>query len=193
MGAARVGTVRSILTSGRHKAPKIGGTPPGNWSSTIGNVEGGRSMSSDYSELLRLLVEFNVRFLVVGGYAVMEYAEPRYTKDLDLLIATDPANAEAVFSALAKFGAPLTGLRPSDFTDPDAFYKMGSPPLRVDVLMSIPGVDFEEAWSDRKEVSMFGIDVPLISKRHLIASKQASGRPTDLIDLAALEDPKELS
>lgn len=144
-------------------------------------------MSSDYSELLRLLVECGVRFLVVGGYAVMEYAEPRYTKDLDLLIATDLANAENIYRALREFGAPLSGLSAEDFTDPDAFYKMGSPPLRVDVLMSVPGVDFEEAWRDRQVAHLFGVEVPLISRHHLIESKRASGRPSDLIDLAALE------
>ncbi len=150
-------------------------------------------MSSDYSELLRLLVESGVRFLVVGGYAVMEYAEPRYTKDLDLLIATDLANAERIFSALSEFGAPLSGLKPEDFTDRDAFYKMGNPPLRVDVLMSIPGVDFEDAWEDRRLTKLFGIEVPLISKQHLIASKRASGRPSDLLDLASLEEADESS
>lgn len=149
-------------------------------------------MSSDYSELLRLLVECGVRFLVVGGYAVMEYAEPRYTKDLDLFIATDSENAERVFRALSEFGAPLKGLGPDDFTDPEAFYKMGSPPLRVDVLMSIPGIDFEEAWRDRRMASIFGTEVPLISKQHLIASKRASGRPSDLLDLASLEESEDL-
>lgn len=144
-------------------------------------------MSSDYSDLLRSLVAFGVRFLVVGGYAVMEYAEPRYTKDLDLLIATDPTNAERVFLALKAFGAPLAGLTPADFTDADAFYKIGAPPMRVDILMSIPGVAFDEAWEQRHTVTMFGLDVPLISREHLIDAKRASGRPIDLIDLNELE------
>lgn len=79
--------------------------------------------SRDFKELLSLFNEFKVRYLVVGGYAVMKYTEPRFTKDLDLWIATDDKNAEAVYSALKMFGAPLKNLTPDDFKDKDTFLK----------------------------------------------------------------------
>jgi hypothetical protein len=85
------------------------------------------------------------KYLVVGGYAVMLYTEPRYTKDLDIWIEATPDNAARVFRALAEFGAPLTGIRAEEFSAPDLVYQLGMPPARVDILTSITGVDFEEA------------------------------------------------
>lgn len=138
--------------------------------------------NSDFSDLLRILDANQVKYLVIGGYAVVQYAEPRFTKDLDLWISTEPANAEAVFRALREFGAPLMGLTPKDFSEEGYFFQMGVPPVRVDVLMGIPGVRFEECWNRRVDVDFEGLRVSFISKADLIAAKRASGRPQDLID-----------
>lgn len=144
-------------------------------------------MSGDWIQLLRHLAEENVRYLVVGGYAYAEYAEPRYTKDLDLLIAVQPENSNRVFRALARFGAPLAGLRADDFMEHDAFYQMGRPPLRIDILTHIPaGVEFETAWERRHLGTLFGESVPFLSLEDLIRAKEASGRPHDLADAEAL-------
>ncbi|GAB4489741.1 MAG: hypothetical protein Fur0016_07470 [Anaerolineales bacterium] len=86
---------------------------------------------------------------MIGGYAVIQYAEPRYTKDLDVWISTDAKNAEAVYLALREFGAPLEGLSAKDFSEEGYFFQMGLPPERLDVLMGIPGVTFEECWQRR--------------------------------------------
>ena len=142
--------------------------------------------SPDFKELLSVLAKHEVRYLIIGGYAVMKYTEPRWTKDLDILIAIDPANARSMFAALKEFGAPLAGLTPGDFTDSEAFYQMGRPPLRVDVLMSVPGVTFEEAWERRETVAFGDTSAIFISREDLILSKQASGRPQDLMDLENL-------
>jgi predicted nucleotidyltransferase len=128
-----------------------------------------------------------VKYLVIGGYAVIKYAEPRYTKDLDLWVLADIQNAHAVFSALRSFGAPLTNLTPDDFAEEGYFYQMGVPPVRVDILMSIPGLSFQEAWEKREEVNFDGVKLPFISKQDLIISKRASGRPQDILDAEALE------
>src|ERR1043165_7897565 len=106
-------------------------------------------MSSDFKEMLEALNAFHVRYLIVGAHAVMKYTEPRYTKDLDVLVATDPENAEHVFRALAHFGAPLAGYSPDDFKKEGFWFQVGVPPVRIDILLSIPGVDFESAWSKR--------------------------------------------
>ena len=100
---------------------------------------------SDFRELLSLFGKYEIRYLVVGGYAVMKYSEPRFTKNLDLWITTDPTNAKSVYVALKEFGAPLENLTAEDFTQKEYFYQMGRAPLRVDIMMSIPGVEFEGA------------------------------------------------
>ena len=93
--------------------------------------------SPDFKELLKLFEKHNIRYLVVGGYAVMKYSEPRFTKDLDVFIATDQDNAKGVYAALKEFGAPLENLTPDDFAHKGYFYQMGRPPLRIDIMMSI--------------------------------------------------------
>ncbi|MHC1730280.1 MAG: DUF6036 family nucleotidyltransferase [Syntrophobacteraceae bacterium] len=146
-------------------------------------------MYQDFKELLSLFNEHKVKYLVVGGYAVSFHAQPRATKDLDILIKADAANAAAVYAALAKFGAPLEGLKPEDFIEKGMFYRMGHPPLMVDILPEIGGVDFDTAWEKRVKVEIGkGLKVLLIDTESLIASKFAAGRPGDLADVAALQE-----
>lgn len=102
--------------------------------------------SQDFKELLNIFENHKIRYLIVGGYAVMKYSEPRFTKDLDVLIANDQENAKRVYLALKEFGAPLEDLTPDDFTHEGYFYQMGRPPLRVDIMMSIPGIEYDSAW-----------------------------------------------
>lgn len=145
-------------------------------------------VNSDFSDLLRIFNDNHVRYLVIGGYAVVQYAEPRFTKDLDVWISTDSANAESVYKALLEFGAPLKGMTAKDFSEEGYFFQMGVPPVRVDILMGIPGVGFEESWKRRFEVEFDGLKVNFISKEDLIVAKRASGRPQDLIDVDLLSD-----
>ena len=145
-------------------------------------------VNSDFSDLLQIFNDNHVRYLVIGGYAVVQYAEPRFTKDLDVWISTDASNAEAVYKALLEFGAPLKGLTVKVFAEEGYFFQMGLPPIRVDVLMGIPGVEFEECWKRRSEVDFDGLKVRFISKQDLILAKRASGRPQDLIDADLLSD-----
>lgn len=135
-----------------------------------------------FRDLSSLMERYRVRYLVVGGHAVMRYTEPRFTKDLDLWISTDSENARAVFAALREFGAPLADMTASDFMQEGYVYQMGQPPFRLDVMMSIDGVTFEDAWKRRESVSIEGFSVPFICKADLIRNKEASGRPQDLID-----------
>jgi predicted nucleotidyltransferase len=139
-------------------------------------------VNSDFSDLLRLFNDNGVRYLVIGGYAVIQYAEPRYTKDLDLWISADKDNAAAVYKALKEFGAPLVGLTEADFAEEGYFYQMGIPPIRVDILMGIPGLEFDSAWQHRVEVDFDDLVVRFVSREDLIQAKRASGRPQDLID-----------
>jgi len=142
--------------------------------------------SQDFKDLLNLFKRHNVRYLIVGGYAVMRYSEPRFTKDLDLFISVDEVNAQAVFKALREFGAPLKDLTEQDFSKEGFFYQMGQPPLRVDILMSVEGITFDEAWTNREVVEVDGTEMVFISKVDLIKGKKASGRKQDLLDLDSL-------
>ncbi len=148
--------------------------------------------SSDFKELLSLFEKHRIRYLIVGGYAVMKYSEPRFTKDLDVWIATDPENADAVYAALKEFGAPLANLTADDFTHQAYFYQMGRPPLRIDIMMSISGVKFEEAWEKREVVKLDDLKISFISRSDLIRAKEASGRPQDKIDVEKLKEAEQL-
>lgn len=122
----------------------------------------------------------------------MKYSEPRFTKDLDVFIATDRGNAEGVYSALKEFGAPLQGLTADDFTHQGYFYQMGKPPLRVDIMMSLQGIEFDEAWRNREVVQVDDLRVPFISRTDLIRTKESSGRPQDKIDVERLKEAEQL-
>ncbi|HEY6490499.1 MAG: hypothetical protein WCC26_22235 [Terracidiphilus sp.] len=121
-------------------------------------------LPEDLKQLLLVFNSHGVEYLMVGGYAVGVYAEPRATKDLDLFIRSDVKNSEAVFDALAAFGAPLSGISPVDFRDaPTAVFQLGNPPGRVDILQSIDAVTFEEAWTQRTDTIVDGVSVQVIS------------------------------
>jgi len=143
-------------------------------------------INSNFSDLLRAFGDGGVRYLVVGGYAVMRYTEPRYTKDLELWVDPDPENASRVFAALKSFGAPLTELSPISFTDETMIFQIGVPPVRVDILMGVSGLAFGEAWGNRIESELGGEIVPILSLDDLIAAKRAAGRPADRADLKRL-------
>ncbi len=145
------------------------------------------AISSDFKDLLRLFNDFQVKYLVVGGYAVIKYTEPRYTKDLGLWVKADAENAEAVYKSLLAFGAPLEDLSADDFAHEGYFYQMGIAPVRVDILMSVTGLDFDSAWSRRVVVDFDGIETWFISRTDLIATKRALGRVQDLLDAELLE------
>ena len=143
-------------------------------------------MGEDLKDLLRAFNAHAVKYLVVGGYAFGVHAEPRATKDLDLFIQPSQENSEAVFRALAQFGAPLEGLGPADFMD-GTIFQIGQPPARVDILQQIDSISFVEAWVNRIEGRVDG-EVPavVLSKEDLIRNKVASGREQDLLDVKKL-------
>lgn len=151
-------------------------------------------MFPDFKDLLSALNAHGVRYLVVGGYAVSFHAQPRATRDLDLLIGATGENGRAVYAALRAFGAPLQGVTAEDLIEPGSSFRMGTPPVIVDILPRISGVEFDEAWQRRVEVAIDEtLSAPFISREDLIAAKLAAGRPQDLADAVALgEDPHKV-
>jgi uncharacterized nucleotidyltransferase DUF6036 len=151
-------------------------------------------MYNDFKEFLSALNAHRVRYLIIGGYAVSFHAEPRATKDLDILISPDAKNGKAMYAALAQFGAPIEGLSAKDFTEPGSFFRMGAPPVMVDILSRIGGVEFESAWQRRVNVQIDDtLTVSFISRDDLLASKISAGRAQDLVDVAALRESREQS
>jgi len=127
-----------------------------------------------------------IEYLVVGGIAVGFYAEPRFTKDLDVLVAVKPGEATRLYQVLKEFGAPVHLVTAEDFSREDFVFYFGAPPWRIDILTSIPGIDFEAAYSRRVFMPLGGRNVSCISREDLIRSKQASGRHQDLADVEKL-------
>jgi hypothetical protein len=143
-------------------------------------------MNSDFKNLSRIFNEHKVRYLVVGGYAVIKYTEPRYTKELDVWVDASLKNARGVFAALREFGAPLTNITTADFAKEGSIYQIGRPPARVDVLTSIEGVRFADAWPNRMASDFDGTPAPVISRQDLLTNKRTVGRPQDLVDVSNL-------
>jgi len=144
-------------------------------------------VNPDFRDLLSALCAEGVEYLLVGAHAVAIYAEPRYTKDMDLWVRPSVENAHRVFRALQSFGAPLEGIAVEDFADAEIIYQLGVAPNRVDIMMRIEGVGFEAAWTNRVERTYGDVPLHVISKEDLIRAKKASGRPQDLLDLEKLQ------
>ncbi len=143
-------------------------------------------MHSDLIEILRVFNLYKVDYLIIGGYAVIFHAEPRFTKGLDIFVRASQENARRVFQSLRAFGAPLRGLTEKDFEQEGYWYQIGVSPIRVGVLTAIDGVKFEDAWARRVESTIGNVRAPFISKEDLIITKKATGRPRDLLDVDAL-------
>lgn len=143
-------------------------------------------VNPDFSDLLSALNHAKARFLVVGAHAVGVHTEPRYTKDLDVWVEPTLENARRVWEALRHFGAPLQGIGPEDFANPEVVYQIGIEPNRVDVLMRISGVQFATAWRNRFRTSYGGVPIGVLSRRDLVRAKLAAGRPQDLLDVQHL-------
>ena len=146
-----------------------------------------------YRELLQLLNELQVEYLIVGGFAVMKYGEPRYTKDLDIWIHNSEQNSARLVEALRKFGVPLEqdGITVTRSPRHRFVYQIGIAPVRIDILTEITGVEFTDAWTKKVESTFFGVPVHFISLDDLIANQRALGRDSDLKDLK--QNPKTKS
>lgn len=148
-------------------------------------------MNQDFLDLLSAFNAAEVRYLVVGAYAVGVHGRPRATKDLDVWIEASTDNSVKVMNALRVFGAPLGDLQARDFEMAGTGFMMGSPPRRIDVLTKIDGVRFEEAALRAIEASFDGVPTKVIGLEDLLANKRASGRLQDLADVRALERLRE--
>jgi hypothetical protein len=143
-------------------------------------------MNQDFVDLLRAFVAHDVRFLIVGAYALAVHGRPRATGDLDVWVEPTPENAARVMAALAAFGAPLADVRADDFSRPGIVFQMGLPPRRIDVLTELTAVTFADAWPSRLRAPFGPVEVDYLGREAFIRNKRETGRHKDLGDLEAL-------
>ena len=140
----------------------------------------------DFSEFLKLLNAHHVEYLLIGGFAVAIHGYPRATADMDVWVARNRSNAERLVLCLREFGFATPDLVPELFEDPDRIVRMGEAPLRIEILMEIDGVNFDDCYSRADEQLVDGSPVPVISLNDLKVNKRASGRSKDHDDLENL-------
>jgi len=140
----------------------------------------------DFRDLLELFNAHKVEYMIVGGYALAFHGAPRYTGDIDIFIKSDAENAQRILSALDKFGFKSIGLTIEDFENPEKVVQLGVPPVRVDIITSLSGVTWEDAYSGRETGKYGDISVYYIGRKQFISNKRATGRKKDLADIEAI-------
>ena len=144
-------------------------------------------LNDDYKDMLRVLADEKVKFLLVGAYALAAHGYPRATMDIDIWVMPSPDNADAVLRALHRFGVPLRELSKNDLERKGTVFQIGVAPRRIDILTGVDGLQFEDTFRRSMAVEIEGIQVHIPSVADLIRNKRASGRTKDLADAEALE------
>ena len=149
-------------------------------------------MNPDFLEFLGALVRADARFLVIGAHAMAVHGVPRATGDLDVWVAPTPDNAERVWAALVEFGAPIDtiGLSKADLTSPNLVVQLGVVPQRIDLLTSVTGLEFDQAWATRQRHRVDDAELPFLGYDSLLQNKRATARSKDLVDVEILEARK---
>ena len=144
-----------------------------------------KQLPDDFREFIQCLNKHDVRYLMVGGWAVGIYGNPRATKDIDFLIAVDDGNILSLQAALLEFGAPTVAN--AVFQEPGNVYRMGSSPIQIDIINQATGIEFEDCYARRERMSSMDVEISTISRADLIRNKKASGCHRDLADVEFLE------
>jgi hypothetical protein len=145
-------------------------------------------IQKDFKELLELFNAHKVEYIIVGGYAMAFHGAPRFTGDIDLLVKPDSKNAQRILAALIDFGFGSLNLGESDFTRQGSVVQLGVPPVRIDIITSLSGVDWDKAQAGKVPGDYGGVAVYFLGKKEFILNKKATGRKKDLADLEALDE-----
>ena len=144
-------------------------------------------LNPDFKDMLSCLKDAEVEFVIVGAYALAAHGFPRATGDIDIWVRNSSDNAQKIMAALVKFGAPISNLSEKDFTSPDMVVQIGVEPCRIDLLTSISGVEFDEAWGNKVGITIDDLEIYVLSKADLLKNKFSTGRDKDQGDIAWLE------
>ncbi len=139
-------------------------------------------LNEDYKEMLQILLNNKVKFLVVGAYAMGIHGYPRATGDLDIWVEASTENSEKIYQSLSEFGAPLSEVTKSTFCEQGIVFQIGVAPRRIDIITKIDGVEFRKTSSNKQEIEVEGIKIPFLSKEDLIKNKESTGREKDKLD-----------
>lgn len=145
-------------------------------------------LNEDYKELLQILSKNRVEYLVVGAYAMAMHGYPRATADLDIWVDASEKNSAAVYDSLEKFGAPVDCLSSHTFQEKGLVFQVGVTPMRIDILTSIDGVEFGDAYASREIIEIEGVPVPFLSRKDLVRNKESTGREKDRLDAVCLRE-----
>lgn len=145
-------------------------------------------LNSDYRDMLQVLLENEVKFLLVGAYAMGAHGYPRATGDIDIWVESSAANSRRIYQCLATFGAPLHEISEATFVEPSVVFQIGVVPRRIDIITAISGVEFDQAYQQCQIVDMDGLRIPVLSRDDLIKNKRATGRDKDRLDADRLEN-----
>lgn len=144
-------------------------------------------LNSDYKDMLQVLLDHGVKFLLVGAYAMGAHGYPRATGDIDIWIEPSEENSERVYGSMVAFGAPLHDIDETTFAKPGIVFQIGVAPRRIDIITAISGVGFNDAYQQRQIVDIEGLSIPILSLVDLIRNKRATGRDKDRLDADQLE------
>ncbi len=147
-------------------------------------------LNEDYKEMLQILLNNEVKFLVVGAYAMGAYGYPRATGDFDIWVEASPDNSQKIYNSLFEFGAPLSDITKDTFTKRGVIFQIGVAPRRIDIITHIDGVNFQDAYKTRENIEIENLSIPFISKENLIKNKVSTGREKDKLDADYLKDNK---
>ena len=144
-------------------------------------------LNSDYKDMLQVLLDNGVKFLLVGAYAMGVHGYPRATGDIDIWVEPSAENSERVYRSMAAFGAPLHEIDEATFATPGIVFQIGVAPRRIDIITAISGVEFDDAYQQRQIVEIEDLSIPLLSLGDLIRHKRATGRDKDRLDADQLD------
>lgn len=143
-------------------------------------------LNEDYKEMLQILLDNKIKFLVVGAYAMGVYGYPRATGDIDIWVLASTENSKKIFNSLKQFGAPLQQINKETFAEQGVIFQIGVAPRRIDIITQIDGVDFDKAYENRQEIAIENMNIPVLSIEDLIKNKESTGREKDTLDAREL-------
>jgi hypothetical protein len=145
-------------------------------------------LNEDYKEMLQILLGNEVKFLIIGAYAMGVYGYPRATGDFDIWVENSIENSKKIYKSLSQFGAPVTSINENTFTEKGIIFQVGVAPRRIDVITCIDGVTFQDAYESKENIAIDNLILPFISKANLIKNKRSTGRQKDKLDASDLEN-----